>query len=276
MDEFPVYVVSNASMDFYPDNTLSSFTNYYRDQINLDGDWRVGISSINYPSIVKNIVDGRFIAYTVRGDEDERHVELYNVEPGLYKNVGELIYAITKIASIEIDYAVNEITGKLTLVFNASEGLSFPTREIPNILGFEGEDDESMYVFDWIHIGRSYNQRGAILTGKFGTTGNYPVDIIGDTNLVFVYINIIDYQYVGDTKSPLLKIYNRKCKIRNGEINPQEIQSNETFTDLELKKLLTTNIQSIRIELRTSTGELLPFLGTGRTTVTLIFRKHSN
>ena len=38
MSSFTVELVSNASFDCYPNNTLNSFTNFLPEQINLDGE----------------------------------------------------------------------------------------------------------------------------------------------------------------------------------------------------------------------------------------------
>ena len=41
----------NASGELFPDNTLSSFTNFLPEQLNLQGQWEVAISEISYRSI---------------------------------------------------------------------------------------------------------------------------------------------------------------------------------------------------------------------------------
>ena len=51
MDSFTIGLVSNASVGLFPDNTLSSFTNFLPEQVNLEGQWEVAISEISYPSI---------------------------------------------------------------------------------------------------------------------------------------------------------------------------------------------------------------------------------
>ena len=59
MTEFTLELVSNASMDIYPNNTLASFTNFLPHEINLRGSWEVALLDISYPSRFKNIIDGR-------------------------------------------------------------------------------------------------------------------------------------------------------------------------------------------------------------------------
>ena len=51
MDSFTKELVSNASGELFPDNTLSSFTNFLPEQVNLEGQWEVAISEIFHPSM---------------------------------------------------------------------------------------------------------------------------------------------------------------------------------------------------------------------------------
>ena len=60
MDSFTIELVSNASGELFPDNTLSSFTNFLPEQVNLGGQWEVAISEISYPSMYQNITGGYF------------------------------------------------------------------------------------------------------------------------------------------------------------------------------------------------------------------------
>ena len=47
--EFTVHVISSASMEIFDSNTLSSFRNFFNDEIQLAGDWRVALSEIIFP-----------------------------------------------------------------------------------------------------------------------------------------------------------------------------------------------------------------------------------
>ena len=44
MDSFTIELVSNASRELFPDNTLSSSTNFLPEQVNFEGQWEVAIS----------------------------------------------------------------------------------------------------------------------------------------------------------------------------------------------------------------------------------------
>ena len=50
MDSFTIELVSNASFYRYPNNSLSSFTNFLPEQIHFKGEWKVALSELSYPS----------------------------------------------------------------------------------------------------------------------------------------------------------------------------------------------------------------------------------
>ena len=63
MESFTIELVSNASAQLLPGNTLSSFTNFLTEQLNLDGQWEVAFSEISYPSMYQNVTQGKFMFF---------------------------------------------------------------------------------------------------------------------------------------------------------------------------------------------------------------------
>ena len=59
MDSFTIELVSNASRELFPDNTISSFTNFLPAQVNLEGQWEVAVSEKSYASTYQNITEGK-------------------------------------------------------------------------------------------------------------------------------------------------------------------------------------------------------------------------
>ena len=64
MESFTMELVSNASAQLLPHKTLSSFTDFLPEQLNLDGQWEVAISEISYPSMYQNVTEGKFMFLT--------------------------------------------------------------------------------------------------------------------------------------------------------------------------------------------------------------------
>ena len=65
MDSFTIELVSNASGELFPNNTLSSSTNFLPEKVNLEGQWEVAISGISYPSMYQNIAESKFKFFDV-------------------------------------------------------------------------------------------------------------------------------------------------------------------------------------------------------------------
>ena len=63
MDSVTIELVSNASLQLFPNNTLSSYTNFLPEQVKLDGQWEVAISEIPFPSMYQNVAEGKIMFY---------------------------------------------------------------------------------------------------------------------------------------------------------------------------------------------------------------------
>ena len=59
-DEYTVHLFSTASMEYFPDNTLANFRKFCKEEIALDGDWRVALSEIIFPTKLNNVTDEEF------------------------------------------------------------------------------------------------------------------------------------------------------------------------------------------------------------------------
>ena len=44
--------------------------------------------------------------------------------------------------------------------------------------------------------------------------GEFPADLCAGKHLIFIYANIIEYQYVSDTKAPLLRVIDSKQHLK--------------------------------------------------------------
>ena len=95
MDSFTIELVSNASFYCYPNNSLSSFTNFLPEQIHLKGEWEVAISEISYPSWYQNVIEEKF--YFIDGQEspeEKRKNQPMHIEIGLYPKFVDIVVAI--------------------------------------------------------------------------------------------------------------------------------------------------------------------------------------
>ena len=81
MDSFTIELVSNASAELFPNNKLSSLTNFLPEQVNLEGQWEGAISEISYPSMHQNITEGKLKFIDEKLSKSTS--TYYNLEPGL-------------------------------------------------------------------------------------------------------------------------------------------------------------------------------------------------
>ena len=168
----------------------------------------------------------------------------------------------------QFDYDFDTVTQKLVLKFGPNEGLSFEDEEVPSILGFKGKKDISHHVF--IQIGYKSKIGGNSLNRHFG---DFPVDITCGSQLIFVYIDIIEHQNVGAVRAPVIKIIESERRLRNDSINTVTPIHHKSYTNLDYKPIISNNIQNTQLELRNETGKLIPFTGTGKVIVSLKLEK---
>ena len=143
-------------------------------------------------------------------------------------------------------------SGKFEIVFGIYEGITFPSDEIPSIIGFKGVPDGR-----GTHMGYKMDTIANKLMQKEDTKafmGDFSADLCAGKHLIFIYTNIIDHQYVGNAKAPLLRNIDSKQRLKNGSLCDLEPTHRIVFSNLDYKKLLSNTIRSISIDLRTATG----------------------
>ena len=278
-DEFTIDLISNASMETFNENTMASFRNQLSQPIQLQGEWQVALTSLSFPSKINNVNSGEIVVYTnPRTETDEsRNQSGQNrkIRTGIYNSWENLVTEIVRIASLkQFDRRFDKVTQKLTLTFGKNEGLSFQDNEIPSILGFKGTPDPSHSGF--VHIGYIKNVENGNPNAPNRHLANFPVDITCGPQPIFVYIDIIEYQHMGDSRAPVLKIIESERRLRNGSLNPVTPVHHKNLTNLDYKRLLSNNIQNIKVELRNETGKLLPFTGIGELSSVLNIREQAN
>ena len=140
MDSFTIELVSNASGELFPDHTLSSFTNFLREQVNLEGQWEVAISETSYPSMYQKITEGKFKFYDKKLSKS---TSTYSIEPGLYTSITDIVEATNTLIQEKnnhnetcIAVKVSRRTQKVVIMLrNYSSGLAFCSTDLSHIFG---------------------------------------------------------------------------------------------------------------------------------------------
>ena len=189
MDSFTIELVSNASGELFPDNTLSSFTNFLPEQVSLEGQWEVAISEISYPSMYQNKTEGYFKFYV---EKVSKSTSTYNLEPGLYTSITDIVEAMNTLIQERNNHnetclivKVSRRSQKVVLILASdTSGLAFCSTDLGHIFGN--------------NVG---NQFGVLMKGKGPHEPQFAYDIVRIHSLM-IYSDLVEYSIVGTQRLP--------------------------------------------------------------------------
>ena len=262
MDSITIELVSNASGELFPDNTLSFFTNFLPEQVKLEGQWEVAISEIYYPSMYRNITEEYFKFFE---EKLSKSTSTYNLEPGLYTSITDIVAAMNTLIQRKNNHNETCITVKVSrrtqkvviMLANDSTGLAFCSTDLCRIFGN--------------NVG---NQFGVLMKGKSPHEQQLAYDIVRIPSLM-IYSDLVEYSIVVDRKAPLLRCFPFISMLKGGDIiTTGQYMNYQTF--LQFRPLLKNSFHSIHIDLRDTSGENIPFVSVGITRLVLMFRKVSS
>ena len=263
MDSFTKELVSNAFGELFPDSTLSSFTNFSQEQVNLEGQWEVAISEKSYPSVYQNITEGKFKFFDKKLSKS---MSTYSIEPGLYTSITDIVQAMNTLIQEKNNHNETCITAKVSrrtqevgiMLANDSSGLAFCSTDLGHIFGN--------------NVG---NEFGVLMIGKGPQEPEFAYDIVRIHSLM-IYSDIVQYSIVGDTKAPLLRCFFFISKLKGGDIiTTGQYMNYQTFSNLQCRPRLKNSFHSLHNDLRDPSGEKIPFVSVRITRLVLLFRKAS-
>ena len=243
MESLTIELVCNASGELFPDNTLSSFTNFLPEQLNLEGQWEVAISEISYPLMYQNITEGKFKFFE---EKLSKSTSTYNLEPGLYTSITDIVEAMNRLIQERNNHNETCITVKVSrktrkvviLLANDSSGLAFCSTDLGHIFGN--------------NVG---NEFGVLMIGKGPHEPEFAYDIVRIHSLM-ICSDLVEYSIVGDTKAPLLRCFPFISKLKGGDIiTTGQYMNYQTFINLQFRPLLKNSFHSIHIDLRDTSGK---------------------
>ena len=166
MDSFTIELVSNASSQLFPNNTLSSFTNFLPEQVDLDGQWEVAISEISYLSMYQNLTEGKFMFYD---EKLSKTTEAYYLERGLYSSITDIVEAFNTLIQERNNHRNTCITIKVSRV----------TQKVKVYLANQ-ESSLAIFSTDLGHIfgGNVRNDSGILMRGKEPHEPSFAYDIV--------------------------------------------------------------------------------------------------
>lgn len=241
--QFYVTLPSNSSMGIFPKNTQAQYKVKLPEHLSLTGPWEVGLTSITYPHTWINVTDlsRRFYFDTGTGvwDGDLLPLAYY---PTAVELVGEINKALVsnKVSGLSLQF--DKLTQKVTVTVDKGKRMYFG-EGLDTMLGFNKDDIISKT-----------------------TTAPYVCDLSIGLQSLFVYLDIVDSQIVGDVRAPLLRTV------------PVQGQDGETITlnydNPQFLPLATKEFETLEVLITSDVGEKITF-ERGRVVLTLNFRRSS-
>ena len=276
-NQFFVVLPSNSSMEVFPDNKTASYKVILPEELQLDRErFEVGLSEIQFPVTWYNIRNGRnIIKKTIRDITIEEKkltlpVDHSIVEDG-EKTTSSGIYSLSYDISIPaghysspqeiidilemqekhhprpIRFKYDKISRRVTIKLEKECTVKMEKSDVSRCLGFHAVE---------------ISTKAAFKSQSFTSESIASIQSINSS--VYVYTNIIENQHTGNFKVPLLRVvpvrssYAELCCV--------------SYDRPHFVSLSQSNIQTIEIDLRYDTGELISF-ETGKVVVTLLFKR---
>ena len=259
---FYITLPSESSKELFPENNPSEYTVRLPRWIHLKGNWEIGLHSIVYTpwNIIQPFDDP--ISFTAGGEEGKggkmrkHYGSVQEYVSDINKSLKESHVDKSKESHVDkskeshVDKSneivfILKLNGKVKV--NLSPGYSVRLRrEQAIVLGFMTfEDSAEVYVV------------------KNTETGPYKANLYRETN-IHIYCDIVQAQIVGDKMTPLVAVV--PCQ--------ETYDTYETLYAVENIHYIpvrTKSFQNIKVHLRSSTNEPIPFEH-GRATITLHLR----
>ena len=195
---FYLTLPSNSSMQFFPDNRASHYFTKLPQEINLSGDYEVGLSEIQFSSSYLNIEDKScHVRFLETEDETEKacaEIGIIFLPAGLYSSNELFITTLNNLSQKEIGPRAN---GKPKLKFyftKASRKASLTIYEKKLRLQFSPKLERVLGMSSLQYDGPGYYP------------GSYMMDLNEDFKSIYVYCDIVKARPLGDSMSPLLRI----------------------------------------------------------------------
>ena len=243
MESFTIELVSNASAQLFPDNTLSFLQAFYWCNWIWMVNGRLQFQKNPTHQCTKMLRKENLCFFDKKLSKSS---ELYYLEPGVYPSITDFVEAMNILIQERHNHSVNCIKVKVSrrtqkdkiYLANEASGLAFFSTDLGHFSGS--------------NVG---NEFGVTLRGKRAHKPEFAYDIFRIHSLK-IYTDLIEYNIVGDTKAPLLRCFPFISKLKSGDIiTTGQYLNYQTFSNLQFRPLLKNSFHSIHIDLRDTSGE---------------------
>ena len=232
--------------------------------MNLDRQCEVPISEISYPSMLQNVTKGKFTFYD---EKFSKTTETNYLELGLYSSITGIVEALNIFIQEKNNHGDSCITNKLS-------------RVTQKVKVYQANDESSLANFstDMGHIlgGVVGDDLGILMRGKGPHEPTFAYNAVRIHSLM-IYTDIVEYNFVGNTKTLLLRCFPFISKLKSGDIiTTAQYMNYQTFSNLQFRRLMKNSFHSIHIDLRDTSGEKFPVDSLRITRLVFMFRRVSD
>lgn len=237
---FYLTLLSNGSMEYFPENKTSNFCVKLPKTIKLEGQWAVGLVEFQYPCTMLTVQEHNNIIYlekrlTIDGEQSSDVTTFKaRIKATNYENIDHILTALNEntLLKDEVEFKYDKLANNIS-VFSKNDSI-LQLRLSPTLC---------------LQLG--YQPYRNILH----TIGCYPVNLsLGLPSQLFVYCDIVEPQVVGDVMTSLLRITPLDTS--------QYIYGTYkmcTFTPAHYLPVLRREFDTIEILINSSTGHKIPF-----------------
>lgn len=250
-ESFYLTLLSNSSIEYYPDNMTTRFSTKLPKSVKLEGEWSVGVVEFQYPCTM----------FTVQDHENVIYITKTMLMP--HEEKPSLIYYKTHIPATNYDN-INHI---LTAMNNTKEKIKFRYDDISKFVSASVMDlnIKSMTLSPKLAIQLGFEPDRNLVKNGFGKC---PANLhLGLPSQLFVYCDIIEPQMVGDVMTPLLRIIPLDPAKYIYGANKMHV-----FAPPHYLPVMRREFDTLEVDIRSSTGQKIPFQF-GTVCVKLHFKK---
>jgi len=272
---FYVDLVSNASMDVYPSNTLSSFTNTMATPIEFDEQYEVALNEIIYPLDFSRTIEVDYNIYSIK----KTPKLIKQVEGSDFKFEYEASWKIKHIISAftkELEENIMKIdfrdgNKKLTVVKKPKLEYDDKEERVTSTVGQLSDNKTLMVYFQNESFLGPLGFEKTLYDAFFNKASSgekiqakYTPYLYAQSNLLFINTDIIEGHRVGNSMSMNL----RTIPLSRGPFESVQYMS---FTNEFFFPVRFSRIERISIKITDENGKDIRFRG-GRVFITLKFR----
>ena len=285
MNDFFVYLPSNVN-SIYFQNTSANFKTKLARYCSLNGIYEVGLAEISYTYSFLNISEDEIIQILYLDSEYTEFRKYVKLKKGYY-TIEDLISSLNNIIQINENYVTlpkfelydEKNYKKIKLVYGKTKFAPIFLRisyNLARILGIsKSEMDEISnhiitmvyYDYEYTRKNKDLNEYDFEIPEEIKAENLY--DISGGFHTIFVYCDIIKANFVGDSKTQLLRFVEIPYNFGYGD------QVHLIFDKIQYFPLITNEFESIEIDIKDDTGKNIPF-NFAKNIIVLHFRKRNN